>query len=258
MRLEVIAHLVQHAADGARHDVDRRVRDALDRIRPGTDRSREDLILLGACARALGSVRRYADALCLSAQALEGWHGLGLADDASRVLCEHLRLAGLLDDRAAIEAAIGRHVRPLLADPAASEDSCFFTALATGRTLVTCGKANEALEFLDGGRSWGLAQDHARWARQRWIARAFDALGRAADADRERSVLERDSRAVAKRDTNLYLARVDEALARGGDPAPAVRRALAEAEDGAELLAMIEGQAIDAATARLICDHYRY
>ena len=204
VRLAVLAHIVQSAADGD----DERARDYATRailwLAPPGERHPEDAKLLGAVGRAWAAAGAGEEALTALRDALDTWMALRAAHGASYAIAEYLRLAAVTAPERA-RVALAKYVPLVLADPELDETSVAFVLLAVGRANVLLGDADAGLAALgDVATAWNAAPIHAQQARLRWKARAHQLANDREASDDARRVL-----AAHGPSENLHLASLD-------------------------------------------------
>jgi len=193
LRLRILAHLVQSAADcdeQAELDYFERARGQLSA--PGEE-SLEELILLGALGRALAAVRQYPDAAALLRRAVVGFVELGQPYQASHSFCELCRVQGILGSEDPLTAS---WMQGIATDPRSPAGQLSFLRLARGRSLLQLGRPELAAEQLDPRaieHQWRLCPLHVQQSRGRWWALTLDRLGLPAEAERERESLSADT-----------------------------------------------------------------
>lgn len=210
LRLELLAHAVQSAADASDAVVMRHVRRAREWLAPPGERHAEDLQVMGACGRALACVHQWELALEELSAALAGWQSLAAEDQSSYALCELLRLAGLRQDGQLYGRLLDGAVPALRRHPRTRPLALAFTELALGRAAVQLGDTDTARGALEPDERFADAPEHLRAARLRWLYRLELAQGAESAAARRIAALGRFP------DTEqLELALLELALARG-------------------------------------------
>jgi hypothetical protein len=188
-------------------------------VRPRQERTREDLVLLGAMGRAYAAGRQYAAAGDLLRETVEGWFDAEDVPGASHSLCEYLRVLGISRDAGAIEGAMTRFVTRFETEIADDPVSAAFVKLALGRAWAQVGRPAEAIEALgDATASWRRAPQHVIFSRLRWLARALRAAGRTDEAGARLAELGKASDGRPVGTPFLLLGQLDEAIA-SSDPA---------------------------------------
>lgn len=175
LRLEVLAHVVQSAADAdwdAAHDYARR---AVEWVASPGERHASDAKLLGAMGRAYAAAGSLPEAARALMASLETFEALRQPAMATYAISELLRVTTQLDpDRA---RHIASEVAPRIVD-AADPIGRAFVQLARGRAFASLDEPRTALEALaEDAADWEKAPLHARQARWRWrllAARALD------------------------------------------------------------------------------------
>jgi hypothetical protein len=263
LRLELLAHIVQSAADASDASVPRFVRRAREWLAPPGERHAEDLKVLGACGRALASVHDWAPATEDLSAALTGWHGLGAEDQGSYALCELLRIAGLRRDGLLFRPLLDEAVPAMRRHPRSSAVSIAFVDLALGRAAVQLGAHETARAALGPEARFADAPEHVRTSRLRWLHRLDLDLGDEVAAAARLAALAR-----FLDQEQLELAHLDRALVRG-EPvtdalaalvdvpghAPEIRRTWARLREAAES----SGEKADEGElARRLADVVRY
>lgn len=205
LRVQVIAHLVQQAADTGM-PAPALIEPLADRLldHPVADSADCDLRLRGAMARLSAVTGRAASALGLQEGLALAFAAIYADDDIAYPLSEWARLAGALRDEASLGRAQQLHARLLGAGGYRRLGARFVElALARGRLLID----PEDDDGLDAARQLASDEslpDHVRWCATRWLGRE----GRPAlEAASGRGWL------VAAR--NLVLLDLDEALRAG-------------------------------------------
>ena len=222
-RLELLAHLVQSAADGDLGRVPEYLERAMAAVRDLEGQA--VLKLRGAIGRALASVGRFEEAVDVLDDALAHWMRIDRSQ-VSFALCELLRVLGVLGKRERV-LALKELVQTQLVD-ALSVDSRRYVDLALGRALTQVGEAALALDLLEAEAPSGHARDHVYDAAYRWRAAAARAVG---DERRTRESLERlEGRQTSEQ---RWLARLD-AESSSVDEVLACLRALVDGADDGE------------------------
>lgn len=207
LRLEVLAHVVQSAADAdwdAAGDYARRASEWL--ASPG-ERHAADAKLLGAIGRAFAAASAASDATRALTASIETFESLRLPAMATYAVSELLRVAA---------DAAPDHARHLATDLApriaevADPIGRAFVQLAIGRAWASLGDPERALHCLDDSAAeWTRAPLHARQARWRWRIQAGREL-HLPDLATWRAALE-----ALGPSEHLYLSQIDDALASG-------------------------------------------
>lgn len=174
VRWRALAQGVQSLVDSGNSDVRERVSSVLARL-DGADTTRETLELRGAIGRALTQLREYEHARAVLSQAVDGWWEIYESGDASRALCELMRLCGVVGDAEGVRRAQAKG-RAFERAHSTKRASIAYLRWATGRALVQTGRAREALEALEAVALAGL-EDHVIAGVLRWRANAHQALG---------------------------------------------------------------------------------
>lgn len=212
--------------------------------------------LRGAMGRAHAATGAWGLAAEDLAQACARWASLGRDDKASFAASELFRVTGLLAAQAA------RAARRCSADPRAHQLSRDFLRLAEARCAALMGQPERSIELLErgAGESSGWT-DATELAVLRWRHRALLELKR----DREAATLlaELDRRGESDQ---RHLARLDLALARGGDWETALRELFGSVPNGEEAVQTWtrivgwspEPQRWSEADAQRLADEYRY
>lgn len=254
LRLVIMAQLIQGCADQPNRDLEEMVARGLALVAQPVERHAEDLILLGACARARAALAQDLDACRLAEQATRGWMAIGRPASSSKALCEWLRLLGLVGRADELAAAIDGVVLPLLEEPGLADLDRSFIALALGRALTLTEQPEQALAWLGHERDESSLPVHLRLAQRRWKARALVQLGRNADAEDERQILQT---LEPGNDPNLLLAALDGALERNEDPTSFIE-ALVRGEEGATFARLAGPPPWDRNAATRVADRYAY
>lgn len=264
LRLTLLAHVVQSAADGSagleREYADR----ALRLVAPHGEEHAADLKLLGAAGRALASAGVYRKAAETLDRAVRAWFALHRPGDASYALSEWLRVLGCMGALAAAEIdAADEWVQRILNNPRTTMIARAFVLLSAGRARICAEQPEAGIQRLAadvGGVQWKLTQWHLQLSRLRWLARGQEAAGGLDEAKATREALEQRTAACGERegcDVFLLLSRLDEVLARGADPNAALSALRGsshhhEVERVAPAILSMRDQ------ARKIADCYRY
>jgi hypothetical protein len=262
LRLQIVAHVLQSAADSFSPAIHQLVDAALELVPHDLrERGADDLIVIGAAARAL-AVAEPADlegATGLALSAVEGWFSVFREEESSRVLCELVRLRGLQREPDRLREVMARFVTPLLDGTRLTEADRGFLAVAGARAYVLCGQPTNALNLLlDPAQGRDAWPGHVQYAACRWLARAFAALGDLARAAQWRESIEAAFRDSSREpDPNLLLARVDAALERADDVEPHIH-ALLKHSEAQEFCRALIGSPTSAASAHRLSDTYRY
>lgn len=214
LRLEVLAHVVQSAADAdwdAAHDYAGRAAEWV--ASPG-ERHASDAKLLGAMGRAYAAAGSLPEAARALTASLETFEALRQPAMATYSVSELLRVTTDLDPTRAL--LLATEVAPRIAD-AADPIGRAFVQLARGRAFATLDEPRRALEALsDNVANWDRAPLHARQARWRWRLVATRAL----------SLPEVEAWTQQLADLgpseHLHLAQLDAALVSGGPTLPAL------------------------------------
>jgi len=252
-RLQFIAHVVQAARDAGAPDRLVLIERARRELAAPRDRSAGDWIVLGALGRAWASLGREQDARACLEAATTGWFRDGEIAQASRPLCEWIRLAGVAGDRDEFEK-----VKPLattlLDEPSTPEDSRTFLWFELGRSAVLTGEHLLALELLTRAVGSAATAEHVRRSSRRWLARAHAALGDLPLAAMHRSALLTEAGDCVE----VRLCRLDEALEGGADVGLALE-AVRESDPG--ILNALVATCADGSTdvqASHVARHYPY
>lgn len=190
VRLSILAHVVQSAADsdqGRERDYAER---ALRWVAPPGEEHLQDLMLLGAVGRALAAVRDHRTGLAHLERALAGYLAQDALHEATHALSEALRVLGILGVPDAVERSLQRWLPALEREPLCDPVSLAFVRLAAGRALLQVGRPGPALDQLDDqatGVQWPATPYHVQHSRLRWLARALDRCGRHTEAEQRRS-----------------------------------------------------------------------
>lgn len=218
LRLEVLAHVVQSAADAdwdAAHDYARRAAEWV--ASPG-ERHASDAKLLGAMGRAYAAAGSFPEAARSLTASLETFEALRQPAMATYSVSELLRVTTDLDPNRAL--LLATEVAPRIAD-AADPIGRAFVQLARGRAFASLDEPQRALEALaENAAAWDRAPLHARQARWRWSLVAARAL----------SLPEVEAWTQRLTDLgpfeHLYLAELDAALVSGAPALPALEALL--------------------------------
>ncbi|MEZ4240554.1 MAG: hypothetical protein R3F59_31245 [Myxococcota bacterium] len=208
------------------------------------ERSAADAELLGALGRAHAAAGRWDDAVLRLDDAIDTWTRLDRPVDASRPLCERLRVAGLLGRGDDVERLCAMAAR-LRAHPACTPVDDAHLRLAEGRACVALGRLERGAGLLALPDAEDLPAPVVASAR-RWAARA--AGGPAADALRAqvtcepwRTLAALDARLAAGEGTHEQV----EALTADPTAGREVRRTLARCPPGDD-------------PGAFLADHFRY
>ncbi len=174
VRWRALAHGVQSLGDAGSDEVREKISSVLTRLE-GADTTRETLELRGAIGRALTQLRAYERARAVLSQAVDGWWEIYESGEASRALCELMRLCGVTGDAEGVSRAHAKGRAFERAHPT-KRASIAYLRWATGRALVQTGRPHEALEALEAVSLAGL-EDHVIAGVLRWRANAQQALG---------------------------------------------------------------------------------
>lgn len=237
-QLAALAHAVQSAADADLDVVASYAEAAVARLGSVPPRA-EMLMLLGAVGRAYAAVGAFAEATHSLERAVDGWFALGQAPSASHALCELLRVRGVQRDAASVQGLRPRieHLLDLTKDA----NSAAFTRLALGRALAQSGDLEGGRAALDDEvASWAAAPAHAQASRLRWLH--FLEISRGDDGAAHRRLEEFDTlrdEGEPYDSDQLYLARIDRALAWGTVLTPHVEELLSLLPGGDEAARML-------------------
>lgn len=255
LRRALAAHILQAATDGFVPWLREAIAAALAVVPPRAERHTPDLELLGAVVRALAVAGDHDEAIRLGREVVEQWFEHLQPAGANRPLCELIRVLGLSGRGEELDRVVRELVVALRREPGVRAADRAFLALALGRAFVQLGRHGEARAALaDGREEWGMARNHVRWGRLRWLARAEADPGAAA-AHRQRLEDELGHDELAA-DPNLHLARLDAALDAAGDPTPHVEALLA-GNEAREFEHILAGRAPREAAAD-VAERYRY
>lgn len=221
LRLRLLAHVVQSAADTGTEAIARATR-ALSFVRHRLDRAPEDAMLLGAVGRAMAAGGADVAGMDALHEAVDAWIEVGSPQESSYPLCELLRLLGIAGRRDEVLALCAQQVTDYARDPRSSEKSVGYVRVAAGRALVQIGDAENALEYLADDGRWPPLPPEAEGARERWRARALDGVGEREEADECRERLNvRRGHGVALA-VQAGLAKLDRAIRDGDNTATAI------------------------------------
>ena len=211
---ELFAHCVQSAADHDDENAAAYASQALRRVRAQSERSEEDVKLLGAVGRALSSRHAFQEALPLLVECVTDWVAMRRAHLASHALCEALRVAGVLGRQDTVRTLSQGPALDLERDPRTSDISRSYLTLALGRAYIQADLPAEGLSRLrsHGDRFWQLAERAVRASRLRWLAIGCVREGKAAEAATLRDALDQLSRTLPSAATAARLARLDALL----------------------------------------------
>ncbi len=217
IRLEVLAHLVQHSADTGCPPADHVEPLARRHLAYGPDAFVEHLRLLGSLARLLAVTGRPDEALEASLTAVWGLAERMAWSEVSRPLCTAVRLSGVLRERGHLERLADLH-QDLVNTERLNQTDHRFLALAFPSARVWLGEPASQ----DCGALMALATDPCALGQIRMSAcrigiRAARTLGAHGEAARFRDILARAASDPAlpesdRRDAELFrgLARLDE------------------------------------------------
>jgi tetratricopeptide (TPR) repeat protein len=216
LRLRLLAHVVQSAAD-AGVDAHAHARRALRLVRPPLERAAEDAVLLGAAGRALAAAGNEAEAIVTLREATQAWSEIACPHESSHALCELLRLLGMRGQHDEVLALCAGAATSFLLDPRSPEKSIGYLRVAAGRAMVQVALPEKALDYLDDDGRWPPLPASAEGARERWRARALDAVGRSEEAARCRRTLDARSDRGPALAFQAGLAQLDRARRTGQD-----------------------------------------
>jgi tetratricopeptide (TPR) repeat protein len=258
VRIGLLAHVVQSAADSSDALVCDFVPLALQWLPVPSDRSLEHLRLAGAIGRAQASAGDYESALQNLRDTVLGWFAVFAEHEASYALCEYVRLLGLLGKREELGVAARNWLASFETDPRTEDVAVAYVRMALGRAYVQAGAPEEGLRYLQDAPAvqWTATRDEVRFGRLRWQARAYDELGKSEEAAACRARLEQQ----APESDYQLLATLDRQLRCREDPSGTLS-ALAKhnccGQDVQRLLDRVQGK-----TSREQCayvtEHYRY
>ena len=261
LRLHLLAHEVQSAADGCAADWEESLAVASEHVAAPNEEHAEDLMLLGAMGRALAAWGRYADAQGCLRRAVRGWLELGRELDASVALCELLRVVGVGGQLP--DPEITGAVRLVRGDLRVSHSSRSFLALAHGRALLQAGQTRAGIAELEGSAiTWTATRPHVQASRHQWLAVAVYGEDPARSREHWRA-LERLAEATPSEARYAHrLAELDRvALGEVGEEllVPALTRLLAEEDDGRRILRFSDTEDAEAPEqAAALRRHWRY
>lgn len=207
-RLAVMAHVVQGAADSDLNAVPYAIDEARETLAAEGDAAWEQAAeLKGAIGRACAALGQYGNALAWLNEAAEAWRKHDRADRSSIAACEMLRVASLAMARSHQQAEW------CMSSPGTDTVSRSYVVLARARADIVSGQLEQGLDRLsDSVLDWPHASPEVKPAALRWRHRAQVLLGRDSEARQSMQELER-----MEEGDQLHLARLDLALARGGD-----------------------------------------
>jgi tetratricopeptide (TPR) repeat protein len=237
LRLSLLGQVLQQGTDGANRALPELIAEAKRLSPPREERCIHALGLRGALGRALARLRRYDEAATVLREAVEGFRESFLSSEAGRPLCELLRVlphAGTREGALAeAEALVALAAGPELEDSLDAMSKAFL-AVSVGRALVQLGQPARAIDWLQ-GRYLREAPLHVTGARDRWFARAKDALGDHAGADALRAGM---AHLVPTDDCwdQAQLGRLDQCVRDGGDPQPLLAELRVVAHESLDLL----------------------
>lgn len=147
LQLDLVAHGVQAACDSCSTDTNELLGRAqrLVEAHPGHAGT---LKVLGALGRFHAAWHRHGLAVKFLAQATQGWFDLLAADQASRAVCEWLRVLGASARTKELQDLLEGPVLRIRRHPETSEISRSFLALAAGRALLDVGNSERARDLL--------------------------------------------------------------------------------------------------------------
>jgi hypothetical protein len=208
VRLDVLAHVVQQAADTSDPDPERAIELAELHLVRGHGAFVQHLRLLGALGRLLAFTGRLSEALMAQQETAQGFVERMEVSELSYPLSEWFRLAGALGDQRAFDAAeemLTRGAQMHASDSLASP----YVLLARNRAGVQLGHEADAIEEHLHALCTDLAlPTHVRGSAARWLIRLRDVFGDEPCAtDCERAL--RALGAGTGRDANLALRYLD-------------------------------------------------
>jgi hypothetical protein len=211
-RSELLAHIVQAAADVNDEDALREARRAAARIPPHDDRIPADFRVLGAIGRAYAHAGAHREACAALEEAVHGWFAEANEDQASHALGAWALTLGQAGDRDGLEALERAPWRRTYDDRRTTNVSRGFLSVALARAWIQAGAAERGRPLLEPGAqgatvTWDLVPAHLQRGRLRWWALALQQLG--ADAEPTRDLL----RTHHAHSPQRLLAEVDGALA---------------------------------------------
>ncbi len=236
VRLQVLAHLVQQCADTGYPEVGA-VRGLVVPYLPAraSEAFRPQLHLAGAAAR-LDAVTGRPDQALFAQRSIARAHFDNLNhEDISYPLCEWLRLAAALGDRASFEEALGFRAEAEAVGAFGPVDRAFLSlAAARGRLQISPDADDSARAELQALAESSTVPDHVCRSAARWLVECERRSGSRADVVAAR---ERLAAACPADDTDAstyaILGRLDDALAAGdGAAAAAALAALRTAQPG--------------------------
>jgi hypothetical protein len=148
LQLELVAHGVQAACDACSTDTEEllvRARELVE-TQPGHAGT---LKVLGALGRFHAAWHELDQAISYLARATDGWFELLSADQASRPLCEWLRVLGASGRAEELRGLLDGPFQRVWSHPDTSELSRSFLALAAGRALWDVGEVRRARRWLE-------------------------------------------------------------------------------------------------------------
>lgn len=181
--------------------------------------------LFGAAARAFGAVGLWEDAADHAMRAAQAQFDRGHPLEASRAVCEWLRVVAIQGRNDAVERISRDHGARLL-ERDVPHVTRAFVLVAMARANVLLGRSAEALERLreESPNLLDALPTELLAARHRWLARALDDVGEHNEADVVREEL---ASGLPEESYFVALAELDRALRDGAETAPwldAVRR----------------------------------
>jgi hypothetical protein len=180
VRLDVIAHVLQQAADTGQPKPEAALRLATQWLVRGQDAFVQHLRLLGAVGRLRAVTGAADEALAMQTEAARGLLERNEGAELSYPLAEMYRLSGALGDGDAFEEAekLGGQAAQL---PGLQAEP--YVTLARARALVMLGRGAEAKETLARLADDALLPAHVRGSSVRWLVRLLEGTGQREPAD---------------------------------------------------------------------------
>jgi hypothetical protein len=176
LRLEVMAHWLQDAADNPASDCEARIAQVrLCVSEVALERHEGDLKVLGAMGRLLAANGADHAAAEVLREAIEGWQMLGQVPQMSYALCEYLRILGIARQAEAVRRVADGIGREFACDPETSSHAIVFYLLTLGRAFIQCGLFDLGARELQRELAWDSIP-HVQASRLRWLARAEMAM----------------------------------------------------------------------------------
>ncbi|MBO6940932.1 MAG: hypothetical protein JJ863_38510 [Deltaproteobacteria bacterium] len=187
VRMRLLAHSVQAAADAVEDDWRAVADQARAELLEPLDQSRGDFMLLGALGRAHAAWHDWDTAAADLRAAIDGWFEIGEHAAASFPACELVRVLSDTGRKDELEQLLGDQVRRLRNEPKLDVGSQGFLTVAIVRALVQTGQAERALDEYEGfAQRLAATRWHVQGSMARWRALALDRVGEEAAAEKAR------------------------------------------------------------------------